>query len=533
MLTHRPNQPRIFVYEISIGPARLHAKTKTRQGPGPAAADNPCAAPPDRASARVSRGRASGGRRWARPGRLRLPTRPPFATVDVMKRMSLEAARLYRRAALALLLISASRTNAVEPPAGGRANPVLAPLTQLYPELEAFYRELHQAPELSLHEEKTSAKLAARLRAEGLETTERVGGWGIVGVLKNGPGPTVLARTDMDALPVEEKTGLPYASKATAVDDEGKTTPVMHACGHDIHMTEWVAAAALLSRARSQWRGVVLFVGQPAEERVAGARAMLDDRLYERFGKPDFALAFHDHADLPAGKIGWTSGYCYANVDSVDITFFGKGGHGAAPHKTVDPIVLAARFVTSLQSIVARENNPLDPAVITVGSFHAGSKHNIIPDQAQLKLTVRSYKDEVRKKLLAGIRRLADSESLAAGSPKPPELRFSEATPAVYNDPALTRRLVGAIGQALGADALVETPPSMVSEDFTYFSANGVPGCLLSVGAVNPARFQEAQRAGADLPSLHSGFFAPDPEPTLKTGAAALTVALLELLGKP
>ena len=286
---------------------------------------------------------------------------------------------------------------------GWAADPaVLQPLDALYPEIAVFYQDLHQNPELSLQEEKTAGKLAARLRAAGCEVTERVGGWGVVGVLRNGPGPTVLVRTDMDALPVDEKTGAAYASHATGRDGAGKTVPVMHACGHDIHMSEWVAAATLLSRAKPAWRGTVLWIGQPAEELGKGAEAMLKDHLYERFGKPDFAIALHDHADLPAGKIGYLAGFCYANVDSVDIAFFGKGGHGAYPHKTVDPIVMAARFVTTVQTVVSRDNNPLEPAVITVGSFHAGSKHNIISDEARLQLTVRSYKAEVRQKLLAG-----------------------------------------------------------------------------------------------------------------------------------
>lgn len=413
-----------------------------------------------------------------------------------------------------------------------RSAPVLAPLADLYPGISDLYFDLHRNPELSLHEEKTSAKMAARLRDLGFEVTERVGGWGVVGVFKNGPGPTVLVRTDLDGLPVEEKTGVPYASKTTTKDDNGTTVSVMHACGHDIHMSEWIATATLLTKAKTAWNGTLLFVGQPAEERGLGAAAMLQDQFYSRFGKPNFAISLHDDANIPAGTIGWTSGYFCANVDSVDITFYGKGGHGAYPHKTVDPIVIGARFVTAVQTIVARENDPLDPAVITVGSFHAGSKHNIISGEARLQLTVRSYKDSVRKKLLDGIARIAKSEAATAGAPQEPKITISESIPAAYNDPALTQRLAAAVAGQLGKDKLIERPPTMGGEDFAYFGQGGIPACMLLVGAVNPERYAAAKTAGEDLPSLHSPLFAPDPEPTLKTGTTALTVMLLELLPK-
>ncbi|HTI70757.1 MAG TPA: amidohydrolase [Candidatus Limnocylindria bacterium] len=437
------------------------------------------------------------------------------------------------RRIIAAALLATTTAALAEGQLSDRSKAVLAPLPTLYPEIEALYTDLHQSPELSLHEEKTSAKMAARLRAAGFEVTEKVGGWGVVGVLKNGTGPAILVRTDLDGLPVEEKTGLPYASKATARDDEGKTVPVMHACGHDIHMSEWVATATLLSRTRDAWHGTLIFIGQPAEEKGAGAAAMLEDKLYERFGKPDLAIAFHDDANIPSGTIGWVSGFCYANVDSVDITFYGKGGHGAYPHLTVDPIVIGARFVTTVQTLVARENNPFDPGVITVGSFHAGSKHNIISDQAKLQLTVRSYKEDVRKKLLSGIERIAKAEAAAAGAPKEPEVRHSEATPATYNDPALTQRLVTALSAQLGKDKLIEMPPTMGGEDFSRFGRSGVPSCMLTVGAVNPERYTASKASGEPLPSLHSPLFAPDREPTLKTGITALTICVLEALGKP
>ncbi len=410
---------------------------------------------------------------------------------------------------------------------------IAAPLDGMYPEIEALYLDLHRTPELSLHEEETATKMATRLRALGFEVTERVGGFGVVGVLKNGKGPLVLVRTDMDALPVEEKTGLSYASKVTATDDEGKVVPVMHACGHDVHMSAWIASATLLSRAKASWRGTLVFVGQPAEEKGLGAAAMLKAGLYERFGKPDYALAIHDSAELPAGTVGWVSGYALANVDFIDVTIYGRGGHGAYPHTTIDPIVIASRFVTALQTVVARENNPLDPAVVTVGSFHAGTKHNIIPDDAHLQLTVRSYKDEVRKKLLAAIGRIAKAEAAAAGAPKEPEILVKDGSNATYNDPALTRRLAGALTATLGPARVVEDHPVMGGEDFSEFGRAGVPAVILFVGAVESKTFAAAKSAGQTLPSLHSPLFAPDREPTIKTGATVLAVSALELLAKP
>lgn len=411
--------------------------------------------------------------------------------------------------------------------------PALQGLDALYPEMETLYRELHQAPELSLHEEKTSVRMADYLRKAGYQVTERVGGWGVVGMLHNGVGPTILVRTDMDGLPLEEKTGAPYASHATGLDPAGKVVPTMHACGHDLHMSEWIATATLLARATNQWRGTVMFIGQPAEEVGQGAEAMVRDHLFDRFGKPDFAIALHDYANLPAGTIGYHAGFCYANVDSVDITFFGKGGHGAYPHKTVDPIVMAARFVTAVQTVVSRENDPVEPGVITVGSFHAGLKHNIIPDDAKLQLTVRSYKDDVRKKLLAGIERVAKAEASASGAPRDPEICLSDFTPATYNDPTLTQRLVDRLKTEFGADKLVEIPATMGGEDFSVYGRNGIPACMLNLGAVNPARYAAARAAGQDLPSLHSPLFLPDLGPTLHAGIKSLTIMVLELLGKP
>jgi amidohydrolase len=412
-------------------------------------------------------------------------------------------------------------------------NPALAPLNGIYAELDKLYLDLHQAPELSLHEEKTSARMAAQLRALGFDVTERVGGYGVVGVLRNGKGPAVLVRTDMDALPVEEKTGFPYASKVTVKDDAGATVPVMHACGHDIHMTSWVGAASLLSKARDRWRGTLIMIGQPAEEKGGGAAAMLKDGLFTRFPKPDFAIAFHDSATLPAGKISVTSGWACANVDSVDITVFGRGGHGAYPSTTVDPVVIAARIVIALQTLVSRENSPFDPAVVTVGSIHGGTKHNIIPDDVRLQLTVRSYKDDVRKRLLAGIERIAKAEAAAGSAPKEPTVVVSEGTPAMYNDPAVSRRLSGIFAKTFGEPNVMEGQPVMGGEDFSEYGRAGVPAVQFEVGAVPLPKYEASKSGGAPLPSLHSSQFGPDREPTIRAAAAALTIAALELLAKP
>ena len=422
---------------------------------------------------------------------------------------------------------------AILPAQNASAAGALAPLPALYPELEKFYLDLHQNPELSFHEEKTSAKLAARLRAVGYDVTTGVGGTGVVAVLKNGAGPTVLVRADMDALPVEERTGLPYASKATTTDDSGATVPVMHACGHDVHVTSLVGAATLLSKAKDRWHGTLVLIGQPAEERGAGAMAMVKDGLLTRFPKPDFAIALHDSASLPAGQIGITPGYALANVDAVDIVIHGRGGHGSAPQATVDPIVIAARTILSLQTIVSRENDPRDPAVVTVGSIHGGTKHNIIPDDVKLQLTVRTYKPEVRKRILEAIERIAKAEAAGAGAPKEPEVLFGESGSSTYNDPALAKRLQTAFAAAFGADRVVETQPIMAAEDFGEIGrAAKIPSVIFWVGGVPKAKWDEVGGNTQKLPSLHSSLWAPDREPTLKTGAAALTVGALELLGK-
>jgi hippurate hydrolase len=407
-------------------------------------------------------------------------------------------------------------------------------LDQIYPQLDALYIDLHKNPELSMKEQRTSARMAEELRKLGYEVTAGVGGTGVVGVLRNGKGPTVLLRTELDALPVEEKTGLPYASTATGVNPQGQTVPVMHACGHDVHMAGWTGAAALLARTKDRWRGTVLMIAQPGEETVQGARAMIADGLFVRFPKPDFAVAVHDSSDLPAGKVYFVPGPAMASVDSVDVTIFGRGGHGAKPDTTVDPVVIAARTVLAFQTLVSREKDPLEPAVLTVGSIHGGTKYNIIPDEVKLQITLRTFNPEVRKLLLSGIERTAKAEAAAARAPKEPVVKVSESQDSTYNDPALTKRLAAVLAKQLGAENVQEIRPEMVAEDFGEFGkAAGVPSVQLRVGAVEPSRYEASKKAGAPLPSLHSSGFAPDRERTIKAAATVLTFSALELLGKP
>lgn len=440
------------------------------------------------------------------------------------------------RAALAALaacggFAGAARAADVASPDAIPTAALRADIDAMYPDIERLYIDLHRNPELSLLEEKTAAKLAERMKKLGYAVTTKVGGTGVVALLKNGAGPTLLIRTDMDALPVLEQTGLPYASKVTQKDAvTGEVVPVMHACGHDVHMAAWIGTATLLAKRRDLWSGTLMFVGQPAEERVRGAKAMLADGLYARFGKPDVALAFHDHDTTPAGTAGTIGGYIAAAADAVDLTFYGTGGHGAYPQDAVDPILIASRFVVAVQEIVSREINPFDQAVITVGAFHGGLKHNIISDTVKLQLTVRSYKPEVREKLLAGIERIAKAEALAGRSPKEPEMKIIESTPATYNDPASTEKVMSALGTVLGPDNLTHPPAEMGSEDFSEFVAAGVPGVYLQVGAVPPANYRAWQQGKLKLPSAHSPLFAPDVVPTLKTGILAETVAALTLL---
>jgi amidohydrolase len=412
------------------------------------------------------------------------------------------------------------------------------------PSLVAIYKDIHAHPELSGHEERTAALVAKELRAAGCQVTEHVGkyenpkfkAYGVVGVMKNGDGPTVLVRTDMDALPVEEETGLPYASKVVAKTDDGKDVHVMHACGHDVHIAIFIGMARVLAKLKDQWHGTIVFVGQPAEELGTGARAMLKDGLYEKFGKPNFALGFHDKADLETGRIGVTEGYATANVDSVDVTVRGVGGHGAYPHKTKDPIVLAAQIINDWQTIVSRENNPLDPIVITVGSIHGGTKHNIIPDEVKMHLTVRTYKPETRERVLAAIDRIAKGCAMAAGVPpeRDPIVTVSkdEFCPASYNNPELTKRLVPVWKSSLGDENVKILDAVMGGEDFSEYSLpdHSVPAVNFHVGAVESAKIAEFKQAGKELPTLHSSKFAPVPKPTIRVGVIGMTSAVLDLM---
>ncbi len=418
------------------------------------------------------------------------------------------------------------------------AEPWRAPSSEqveaVYPMAEALYLDLHEHPELSLHEVQTAAKLAKLLRGFGYDVTENFGGNGVVAVLKNGDGPVIMFRSDMDALPVDERTGVSYASKVRVKDDHGMDVPVMHACGHDVHMALAMGTMALMAKNKAAWKGTLVFIGQPAEEVIGGAKNMLAAGLLTKFPRPEYILGVHDSANQPAGTVGFTSGFALANSDTVNVTIFGRGGHGSSPQTTVDPIVIAARTVMAWQTIVSRENNPLDPAVVTVGTIHGGAKNNIIPDEVNMGLTVRSYKPEVRAHLLASIKRIAEAESLAAGASKAPLVEFADSTSAVYNDPKLTQRIVGALNAALGTANVVEQPPVMVAEDFgEYGSSSGIPSLIFWVGGVNAEKYAAAKKSGDPLPSLHSSLWAPDYKPTLKTGITAEVAALLEVLGRP
>ena len=411
--------------------------------------------------------------------------------------------------------------------------------------LVATYKMLHASPELSHREEKTSAFFATQLRALGYTVTEHIGkydrpgltGYGVVAVMKNGDGPTVLVRTDLDALPVEEKTGLPYASTVKAKNDAGQDVGVMHACGHDIHITNMLGTAKVLAQLKEQWHGTLVLIGQPAEETVDGARAMLADGLYTRFPKPDFAIALHDSADVEAGRVVYCPGYAMASSTSIDVVIRGLGGHGSKPEATKDPIVMAAEIILALQTIVSRENSPLDPAVVTVGSIHGGTKRNIIPDEVTLQLTTRTFKEDVRLRIIASIERIAKGVALAAGVPedRAPIIKVveSENAPALYNDPKLTERVTTAIGRAIGTDNVTKVAPLMGSEDFGRFSLDRqIPAFMFWLGAIEPSRVEASRKSGKPLPSLHSSLFEPLPEPTLRTGVRAMTAAVLELMKK-
>ncbi len=418
---------------------------------------------------------------------------------------------------------------------------------QELPSLLAIYKDVHMHPELSTQEKRTSELVAKELKAAGLEVTDHLGkydapgltGYGVVGVMKNGDGPVVLVRTDIDALPVEEETGLPYASKVMAKNNAGEEVHVMHACGHDEHIATFIGVARELAKLKEQWHGTIIFVGQPAEEAFGGARALLKDGLYTRFPKPDYALGFHDNAQLEIGHIGVTPEYTYANVDSVNVTVPGVGGHGAYPHRTKDPIVLSAEMINMWQTIASRQVNPIDPVVVTVGSIHGGTKHNIIPNEVKMQLTVRTYKAEVRQQVLDAIAQIAKGCAVAAGWPadKMPKIDIlkQEFVPSTYNNPELTKRLIGVWKKSLGEKNVEIVDPTMGGEDFSEYSLpdHSIPAVDFHVGAVAPEKIAASKKPGAQpLPSLHSSKFAPVPEPTIRTGMIAMTTAVLDLMSK-
>jgi amidohydrolase len=430
-----------------------------------------------------------------------------------------------------ILIVFASLMGALLAPA--EESSLASKINKAYPQLEALYQHLHAHPELSLQEEQTAKRFGEEIAQVDYKVTYDVGGHGVVGVLVNGPGPTVLIRTDLDALPITEATGLPYASTVRARTEELKKTGVMHACGHDIHMTVCVGTARMLAEMKDTWSGTVVVIGQPAEERGIGARAMLEDGLFKKFPVPDYALALHVASDLEAGKVGYTRDFAMANVDTVEIVVHGKGGHGAAPHKTIDPVVIASQVVLALQTVVSRELDPITPAVITVGSIHGGSQANIIPDQVTLQLTVRSYSDETRDHLMEAIERIATQIARAARVPEdrlPTVTVKEEYTPALFNDPELTQTLVSVFKNEFGPENVIERQPEMIGEDFARYgrTKEDVPIFMFRLGTIEAGDPNQP----TDFPSLHSAQFAPLPEPTIKTGVRAMTEAALKLLQK-
>ena len=409
-------------------------------------------------------------------------------------------------------------------------SPSLKEVDQVYPQAHDLYVDLHEHPELSAHEIETATRLAASLRTAGYEVTEHVGGTGVVALLKNGAGTTIMLRTELDALPVEEQTGLPYASTVRMKDDAGRDVPVMHACGHDLHMAALLGTAEIMAASRNTWHGTVLLVGQPSEETIHGAEGMIGDGLFTRFPKPDVAVALHVSNTFPAGVVAVTPGVYNTNADSMRITIYGKGGHGAMPQTAVDPIVIAARTILSLQTIVSREIKPGEMAVVTVGYIHAGTKNNIIPDHAELGLTVRTYKQEVRKQILEAITRIAKAEAAATAAPREPLVEHYESTDLVYNNPELAERLRVPLETVLGKKNVVTAEPIPPSEDFSFYVQQGVPAFYFSLGGADPQKFAEAKASGKPLPSNHSPLFAPDVDPALHTGILAEVAVLRNLL---
>ncbi|HEX7286842.1 MAG TPA: amidohydrolase [Candidatus Angelobacter sp.] len=410
-------------------------------------------------------------------------------------------------------------------------NPTLKQqVDSVFPEAQALYLDLHQHPELSGHETWTAGVMAGKLRGLGYEVTEHIGGAGIVAIMKNGAGPVVMLRTELDALPVTEETGLPYASKVKAKDDSGRDVGVMHACGHDVHMATLYGTAAIMAKSKDTWHGTLMLVGQPAEEVITGAKKMVDDGLFTKFPRPDIGVAMHDENGIAVGQVGVTPGYSKAAADSLRITVYGKGGHGARPESTIDPVLIAASIAVRLQSIIAREIHPGDAAVITVGYIQAGTKNNIIPNEAQMGLTVRSYKPEVRQHLLAAIERIAKAEAQAGGAEKMPLVEKYESTSAVYNDTVLTQHLSDVLASVVGKNNVVNEAPLMTSEDWAVFVEQGIPGFYFTLGVADPTKLANAKASHKELPSNHSPLFAPVADPALHTGIAAQVTLLRDLM---
>ncbi|KTG18744.1 peptidase M20 [Pseudoalteromonas sp. XI10] len=411
-------------------------------------------------------------------------------------------------------------------------------LKKTMPEIEKLYLDLHQSPELSYHEKETGQKLAKQLKQLGFTVTDNVGGYGVVGIYENGDGPTVMIRTDTDGLPIVEQTGKPYASKVTVTNDAGATVGVMHGCGHDIHMSSFIGTAQQLMTHKDQWQGTLMMVAQPAEEVGGGAKAMLKEGLFTKYSTPDHVIGLHVSASVPAGKVSMKTEYTMASVDSVDITVKGKGGHGAYPHTTIDPVVIASRIVLALQTITSRELSPLEPSVITVGSIHGGSKHNVISDEVKLQLTLRSYNPEVRLQQIAAIKRISKGIALSAGLDESlaPEVYVheDESIPSTYNNPAQTNVVRSAIANAIGEDNVLETEAVMAGEDFGLYgrTEQHVPITLFWLGGVEPSQYDAAMQSGATLPSLHSSKFAPDYKKALPTGITAMSNAAVALFNK-
>lgn len=417
------------------------------------------------------------------------------------------------------------------------AKQIQAVVDQEYSSLESLYKHLHAHPELSLQEKQTAALLAQTLTKSGCQVTTGIGGHGIVGIMKNGPGPVVMIRTDMDALPLKENTGVDFASKQVAPLESGKESPLMHACGHDMHMAVWTGVARVLAQLKKVWSGTVVFVGQPAEEKGLGARAMLAEGLFTKFPRPDYALALHVNSALESGKVGICSGYVLANIDAVDIVVKGKGGHGSVPQLTIDPIVLASKIVLGFQTIISREIAPQVPALITVGSIHGGTNDNIIPDEVKLELSIRSFSDDVQKSLIEKIRRTCEGIAYASGVEKqnyPVVTLRKEHTPAVYNDPALARKISENFVELLGEEKVVSLSAEMFGEDFGWYGREkpAIPTLIYSLGSVNPDKMAEAKRKNQTIPSTHSSAYIPDLMPSLRTGVMSMSSAALFLLGK-